>query len=296
MHRPAFMGTGGAGARVFFNVTFMVAQPLTYTLSGTLPSSGLPPEAGLTRTIDLSGPGVSELLEGPGAFTRTGTLGLGTYTLRVDGVDADSSAFGNHGGLPTFDVDLSVVPCVVRALVGSGQHIALPSPNPAAPPYQQAPLLGAIIPNVSFNGTWSTPAPACWIGTFTATGPVPSSENMGTTTYNFASLPQGGLPSGTFVLFGDVDGGSGSNEQITLRAFDVLNNPIITPWLDVAVTAWGVGGAGGSPTVSDIPGWNYNPTTGVYVIDGSTVTLGNPTVSFASPPTCVSRVLKSTRR
>ena len=81
--------------------------------------------------------------------------------------------------------------------------------------------------------------------------------------------------------FGDVDGGSTTNETFTLLAFDASNTLITTPWLDEPVYTGGIGtGPGSSLVIGNMPGWSWNAGTGEYFIDGSTITTANPSVSI----------------
>jgi hypothetical protein len=161
-------------------------------------------------------------------------------------------------------------------LIGAGPNLPIPAPNNPPPPNQpRAVTTGA----GSWTGTWTAPAQANWIGSFNAIGPVPSGmTSTGTTRYDFTSLPTGQLPVGTFFRFGDVDGGSTQNEVFTLRAFDTGGNLITTPWLSLPISVTGTGtGGGGAILPGNTPGWSW--AAGVYTIDGSTVTGGNPSVA-----------------
>jgi hypothetical protein len=119
-----------------------------------------------------------------------------------------------------------------------------------------------------------------WTGTFLAFGPIPSSNlnPPGLTRYNdFTGLGATCLPSGTYFVISDVDGGSFTAESLTLTAWDTSGNPITQPWLSVPQWVWG--GLG----VSDpnaMPGWSF--TSGVYYFTGATVDPGyNPNVALA---------------
>lgn len=164
-------------------------------------------------------------------------------------------------------------------LTGSGANLPIPAPNPGDPPREAAALNNIVA--AGFDGTWAAPALSPWHGTFYATGPVPSSNNYpaGTTDYDFTTLAAGNLPAGTFFYFGDVDGGSTQNETYVLKAYDAGGTLITTPWLDEPLGVIGTGtGAGGSILAINMPGWNWNNATGEYLIDGSTVSGGNPNV------------------
>ncbi len=163
-------------------------------------------------------------------------------------------------------------------LIGSGPNLPIPSLNNPPPPNQPR---ATTITGGTWTGTWTNPAHPDWIGSFNATGPVPTSAGtVGTTRYDFTGLPNLELPSGTFFRFGDVDGGSTTNEIFTLRAFDAFNNVITTPWLSLPISVTGTGtGSGGTILPGNTPGWSWVASTGTYTIDGSTVTGGNPNVA-----------------
>lgn len=163
-------------------------------------------------------------------------------------------------------------------LTGSGSHLPMPSPNPGAPTCVPS-VLSAIVHPTSFTGTWSPPAAPPWVGSFSATGPVPSSANAGTTRYDFAGLTAGNLPAGTLFQFGDLDDGSGG-EILTLEAFDASGLTITAPWLDTPSHVWGTGYLGGAPASIDLPSWSFS--AGVYTLDGGTVP-ANPNVAFVLP-------------
>ncbi|GJM24133.1 MAG: hypothetical protein DHS20C16_05480 [Phycisphaerae bacterium] len=165
-------------------------------------------------------------------------------------------------------------------LIGSGPNLPIPSPNPGEPPRQGRALSG--VTGTGFNGTWTSPALAPWIGTFNAFGPVPSGNTSpaGITRYDFTPLASGLAQAGTIFAFGDVDGGSTLTEQFNLRAFDSGGSLITTPWLDEPWGVTGVGtGGGGVILPGNMPGWNWDATNGIYTIDGTTVTGGNPSLN-----------------
>ncbi|MCC6426318.1 MAG: hypothetical protein IT435_05815 [Phycisphaerales bacterium] len=176
---------------------------------------------------------------------------------------------------------IGALPCCVYAgvLQGSGNHLPLSSPIQVSAP-GQAPTLSNIVHPTSFDGTWSSPVLPAWVGTFHASGPVTDNQNLGFTTFNFTTLPMGRLPIGTLMVFGDVDAGSMGGEKIILDAWGG-GFPLNLPWLDEPSYVWGNGRNGGDPSVLDMPSWDFDPTTGRYIIDGDSVTGFNPTISFA---------------
>ena len=163
-------------------------------------------------------------------------------------------------------------------LTGSGTH--LPVPPVGVPSSQGRTTTGNTVTG-PWQGSWVAPAAPAWIGSYDVTGPLPAgtSNNAGTSTYDFASsqMPNGELPVGTYFRFGDVDLGSGTMEIFTLTASD-SGGQITTPWLNEPMWASGTGsGGGGAVTLDDMPSWSY--AAGVYTFDGSTV-VGNPNVNF----------------
>lgn len=176
-----------------------------------------------------------------------------------------------------------ISPTFAAVLTGSGTHVPIPSPNPGAPPYQGR-TLGSVVVNTSFTGTWTAPASPAWIGTYTASGPVPAgtSSSGGTTVYDPSPLAAGYFPTGTFFNLGDVDHGSGGGEYFEFRAWDAANNLILTPWLDEPVGVWGSGnGTGGVPILTDMPGWSFDNINGIYLFDGATPSGPNPSVAIS---------------
>ncbi|RMH28795.1 MAG: hypothetical protein D6693_03035 [Planctomycetota bacterium] len=162
-------------------------------------------------------------------------------------------------------------------LIGSGSNLPIPSPNPGAPPAQ---FRTPTTVTGGWTGAWTAPAAASWVGTFSVVGPIPSSVSnpAGTSVYDFSTLPLGVLPVGTYFRFGDLDGGSVTNETYTLTAFD-SSGAITTPWLDDVLGVTGTGtGSSGAILPGNMPGWSFNSTTGAYFFDGSTVTGGNPSL------------------
>jgi hypothetical protein len=135
-----------------------------------------------------------------------------------------------------------------------------------------------------FTGTWSSPVQPNWVGTYNASGTIPSSTGRGFTSYDFTSLPLGYLPAGTFLVFGDVDNGSGSSERFDLTAYDSSGNLITTPWLDETYAVRGPGsGTSGTVLPNNMPAWSWDApaTPNTYVVDGSTTTGGVLSVAFA---------------
>jgi MYXO-CTERM domain-containing protein len=172
---------------------------------------------------------------------------------------------------------LALLASTAQAMPLTGSGANLPIASSTTPPAQAR---TAVASGSGWTGSWSAPAAAPWVGSFTATGPIPSGVGpTGITRYDFSSLPMGALSSGTYFRFGDVDGGSTQNETFTLLAWDVSGNLVTTPWLDGPIATGGVGPGGGAILPTSTPGWSWNAGTGEYFIDGSTVSGGNPSVS-----------------
>lgn len=120
------------------------------------------------------------------------------------------------------------------------------------------------------TGTWvGTNAVSDWQGAFSFTGPRPTSGNpiSPTTSYNFTTLPLGGLPVGTYFYLGDLD----QSEVFTLRAFDAGHKVITTAWLESDLGGHGTGSGPGSTVVlTDMPGYDWNVTSAAtYTFTGS---------------------------
>lgn len=158
-------------------------------------------------------------------------------------------------------------------LLGPGplQLLSLPQPQP---PLQIRTPLGNFTTG-PWTGTWTPPALAAWVGTFNATGPLPSgtSNPAGTTTYDFTALPNGNLPHGTFFRFGDLDFGSATNERFELRAFFNSSVPITAAWLGGPV------GVSTGALAAQMPEYSFDNLSGVYTFDGTNVP-GNPNIGF----------------
>lgn len=171
-------------------------------------------------------------------------------------------------------------------LTGSGPNLPIPTPNPAWPPGVSPTQIDF---GGTFTGTWAAPADPDWVGTYNATGPIPGAFAVGTTRYDFTTLPLGYLPAGTFFLFGDVDGGSTNAERFDLQALDGSGNAITSEWLGAATgpnsthAVRGPGtGTGGTVLPGNTPGWDWDLTNAdSYHVTGATVTGGNPNVAVA---------------
>lgn len=179
-------------------------------------------------------------------------------------------------------------------LVGSGANLPIPSPN--GPPNAVAPTITPL--TGGFEGTWNSPAAAPWLGTFKATGPIPSgtANPIGITRYDFSTLPTGDASTGTIIFIGDVDGGSSTTETYTLRAFDSSGSLITSAWLDTPYSVIGTGtGGGGSIAPIDMPSWSWTSGTGEYFFSGAGVTGGNPTIGVYMETLTDIRFLEVTR-
>ena len=173
-------------------------------------------------------------------------------------------------------------PAHAVALTGSGPHLVFP---PTASPLPMVlPTYVQILPlYTGFTGTWGADAAADWQGTFTATGPVPASPDppylwpAGNTRYDFTGLNLRGLPAHSYFNINDLDSGSGQEHFTGIRAYDLSNNLITSPWLEEPL--WADSNGTGLPVLlTDTPGWDWSVTSpSTYTFDGTTVG-GNPTV------------------
>ncbi len=155
-------------------------------------------------------------------------------------------------------------------LTGSGQHL------PLAP-------IGHVLAAVSFTyaetptgftGTWSANAMPAWQGTFTAEGLRPAGHyyTPDACRHDFSGLASGVLPAGTYFTIYHLN----RNDHLTLRAFDSAHTLIASPWLNCkTLSQWGSGsgpGFPGLPVLENMPGWDWQESTGTYSFDGNTVT------------------------
>ncbi len=141
-----------------------------------------------------------------------------------------------------FGIAMSAIPATATVLM-SGVPTPISTPVPCITPGSLCGIttgpvtfFGAIEPTVTvgtsnFKGTWSSPVATAWLGTFKGTGTYPYGAS-GPSMWNFTTLQAGNLPAGTFVGFGDLDFGSGTDERFLLQALDLNKNPIQIPWLN----------------------------------------------------------------
>lgn len=166
-----------------------------------------------------------------------------------------------------------------QPLTGSGKNLPVASPTAPAAVARDAVLDPG---GRGWTGSWSAgDVAAPWVGSFGVSGQMPAGAGTlaGVSEYDFSTMPGSVLSTGTFFRFGDVDGGSRTNETFTLRAWDTGGSLITTPWLDVPIATTGIGTGGGRTILpGNTPGWSWDAITGEYFIDGSTVTGGNPSI------------------
>jgi hypothetical protein len=136
-----------------------------------------------------------------------------------------------------------------------------------------------VFPNVTnhlgntFDGSWPNTVDVGWQGSFSGTGTYPVKN--GTNTYDFSNLTNHALPTGTLMVFGDLDDGGG-DEDFTLRALDASNNPISSPWLQDILYV-----SGSDPLdfkQANMPEYKWSPSNQTYYFDGANI-LDNPTIS-----------------
>lgn len=168
----------------------------------------------------------------------------------------------------------SVAPRPAPAVpLGDADPIPIPSPNPAEPPNQPYALVTDPGSGELVGGSWVSPALPDWVGTFTASGPVPAStiNPAGTTDFDFSTMPTGHLPTGTYFAIGDLD--SAGNEMILLQAFDAVGSAITSRWLEEPAFVR-------TPvSATDMPEASFDLLTGIYTLDGTGVP-GNPSILF----------------
>jgi hypothetical protein len=155
-------------------------------------------------------------------------------------------------------------------LSGTGINLPIAGPHTALAPgvFHSTTVTGG-----TWTGTWAGPAAAAWIGTFNAVGPTTGSGMLGTTDYDFATLPTGTLPSGTLFLLGDVDS---VVDDLDFRAWDSFGN-LLDLWLNDTVATYANGtGPGGVPLINNLPGWTWDPVGKSYHIEGGGVSGANP--------------------
>ncbi len=159
-------------------------------------------------------------------------------------------------------------------LSGTGPHLPIAGPHNPSP---SGVGHSTIASGGGWLGTWSAPAPAPWIGTFSATGPTTGSGMVGTTTYDFSTLPTGTLPAGTLFLLGDVDSGA---DTLDFRAWDSTGN-LLDLWLNDTIETYANGtGPLGVPVVGNMPGWTWDGVAKSYNIDGGTTFGPNPNLGI----------------
>jgi len=190
------------------------------------------------------------------------------------------SALLTGAGLAALATGLATAPAAAAPLTGNGSNMVIPTINPGAPA-NQARATPTLVTG-GWTSSWTSPAAAAWVGSFSVSGPIPagSTNPTGLSRYVFNTLPTNVLPTGTFFRLGDLDGGSATAEAFELRAFDSAGGAITTAWLSEAVGVAGVGtGTAGAILPNNMPSWDFNSTTGLYTFTGATVTGGNPSIS-----------------
>ncbi|MEM7409956.1 MAG: hypothetical protein AAF430_06970 [Myxococcota bacterium] len=165
------------------------------------------------------------------------------------------------------------LPALAVPLTGSGTHLSLAGLVDGDGPAVQT---WSVVDNggSSLTASFSSPAQTPWIGSASGTGAIPGGGFSGDSSWDFTTLTNGSLPSGTALRLGDLDGGSGP-EILTLIAYDAADQVITTPWLEEPI-AFDSNGVPFSATST--PGWNWTGTS--YIFDGNTVTGSNPSLGI----------------
>ena len=123
-----------------------------------------------------------------------------------------------------------------------------------------------------------------WQGTFTATGLRPAGfyYTPEVCSHDFSGIASGVLPAGTYFTIHDLN----QNDRLTLTAYDSAHTVISSPWLNRhPACQWGIGSGGGYPgllVLANMPGWDWNASTGTYTFDGNTVTHAAITIALSS--------------
>ena len=123
-----------------------------------------------------------------------------------------------------------------------------------------------------------------WQGTFTAEGLRPAGYyySPDACRHDFSGLAGGVLPAGTYFTIYQLN----QNGRLTLKAFDAAHKVISSPWLNrKPLCQWGSGTGGGHPglpVVENMPGWDWNESTGTYTFDGIAVTPAAITIALSS--------------
>ncbi len=185
---------------------------------------------------------------------------------------------------------------VATPLTGQGNHLPLPTTNLSWPPGVPEARVQTTVSE--FEGSWGSSAHPDWQGTYKAVGRIPSSTSLQNAVYDFTTLPLGYLPAGTFFIFSDLDTGSNQSESIRLLGNENSGFPIGFEWLDEPVAVTGTGRFNTSFIhPMDMPAWNFHFTVfDWYTFRGSSVTVGNPNVTFAlvtNEPVYTMRLVKN---
>ena len=165
-------------------------------------------------------------------------------------------------------------------LTGSGRHLPLASIDNTLAAVEFKYAKNA----TGFTGTWSATAMPAWQGTFTAEGLRPASyyHSPDPCRHDFSGLASGVLPAGTYFTIYHLD----QNGRLTLKAFDAAHKVISSPWLNrKPLCQWGSGTGGGYPglpVLENMPGWDWNASTGTYTFDGTAVTNSAITIALSS--------------
>ena len=169
-------------------------------------------------------------------------------------------------------VAISSATAFATTLNGAGQ-LLLPPNCPGSDCGNQ---LTGLFPNITqsnnaFTGVFPGNADPAYGGQFNGTGPYPT--YAGSSHFDFTGLNAGSLPAGTFVWFGDLDSGSGS-ESFTLQAYG-SSGLLNSAWLESAFYVYATNQ--GDLVQASMPEYDWSSHPGTYYFDGDNVP-GNPSI------------------
>ncbi len=275
------------------------AEALSRTaVSSVVPDAVLPSVEGIRRTAEGNLPkpiSRNALASGSSrqpdanAFRLIGMFFVAGRLSTVD--DSKPSVIWSHRkriaivalmvfGILGFAAALVVQRNAQSPLTGSGTHLPLAPIDNTLAAVESKYAKNA----TGFTGTWSATAMPAWQGTFTAEGLRPAGyyHSPDPCRHDFSGLASGVLPAGTYFTIYHLN----QNDRLALKAFDAAHKVITSPWLNrKPLCQWGSGTGGGYPglpVLEDMPGWDWNESTGIYTFDGLAVTPAAITIALSS--------------